>query len=109
MAQAGKFRHRIAIQKPTSAQDAAGQDDDSTSTYATIATVWANVKPKSITETVGEGIARAVKKYDIEIRWTSDIQNDYRLIFKTKTLNIETVADIDERNRVIRLTASEQL
>lgn len=109
MAQAGKFRHRLQIQKPTSAQGPTGQDDDSTSSYATIATVWAEVKPKSITETVGEGIARAVKKYDIMIRWTSDIQNDYRLIFETKTLNIETVVDIDVRNRVIRLTASEQL
>lgn len=107
--QAGKLRHRVAIQKPTASQDSFGQTDDSTASWATIATVWADVRPKTTVETDQEGTTRAVQSYSVEIRYTSDIANDYRLVYDSVNLNIESISKTRGIDRRMLLTCFEQL
>ncbi len=104
--QAGKLRHRVAIQSFTSGADATGQVINS---FSTLVTVWARVSPKSGTETTNEGTSSVHRMFDVTIRYTGDLKPTYKLIFKTRTLNIKSVVDIDERARTMLLVCTEDI
>lgn len=104
--QAGKLRHRVAIQSFTEAADASGQVINS---FSTIANVWARVTPKSGSEFTNEGVSKIQTVYEVEIRYTGDLNTTYRLLHNTKTLNITSVLDIDDRNRKMILLCIEDV
>ncbi len=109
--QSGKLRHRVKLQQLTEAADSTGQ---LTKNWNTIATLWAEVKPRNVTEFTKENLAFSTKFYDVTIRWTKCIDETMRVLYTNRNgkdliLNIENFLDLDERKREVLLTCSENL
>jgi|TARA_R100001530_G_scaffold134471_2_gene109399 SPP1 family predicted phage head-tail adaptor len=103
---AGEKRHRITIQKPTKAQSATGEVTDSFSNFAT---VFASVQPLSGREAVQaeQGIAESTIR--IRMRYINNLTVDCQIIYKGRTLEINSVINIDEINKEYELLCSESV
>ena len=88
MIQAGKLNSRIVIQSRTVGVDAIGQPVD---TWATFATVWANIKFNSGSESIKSGMDVSIGKVSMLVRIRDDITTGMRVAFKTKNYDIEAI------------------
>jgi len=102
----GALRHRVEIQNFTVATNSDGQP---IRTFSTLATVWAKVSPKSGAEFADQGIAKIQRTYDVIIRYTGDISESYRLVHNGVVLNIQSILNIDLRNRQMNLVCVESI
>lgn len=102
----GKLRHRVIIKDFTTAADGTGQPIN---TFSTLATVWGRVSPKSGSEFVNEGASKIQRVYDVVIRYTGDINETYKLEHKTKTLNIQSIVNVDDKDCVMKLICVEDI
>ncbi len=82
-------------------------------TWGTAATIWGAVESLS-------GILPGREFYDsalinsevssrIVIRYTSDIKPNYRIVFGSRTFQIKSVIDIDERNKEMNVMVTEEV
>ena len=103
--EAGKLRHRLAIQSHTEARDSFG---GSTKTWATQKTVWGSVRPMSGKELVNAQQVDSRVTHRIVIRFYSGLDTTYRFLFGTRVFNIVSVLNIQERNKLLVITAIEE-
>jgi len=96
----GAMRHRITFQAENPVSDGAGGQGDPWASPSVVATVWANIKPKSGNERFhGEQIEAAVT-HMITIRHRTDITAKHRILFGARLFNIRSIRDRDdERTR----------
>ena len=92
----GKLRHRIEIQKFTETRDAHG---GTIKEYEELATVWAFVRPMTGRELVDGNQVEGQVDLQIEIRQRSDISTHHRIIHLSRTLEIISVRDENERHK----------
>lgn len=104
--QAGKLRHTVSIQSASEAADAMGTLVPS---WSTDATVRASITQVSGDESVTAGQEQATAKYKVVIRYYSGLTTANRLLFGSRELNIDSISDIDERNRKMELMCSEDV
>lgn len=83
----GRLDQRVAILRKTSTPDGAGGTVD---TWATIATVWASVLPKSGAEGVAAMQAREATTYDVVMRASVDVSATDRLAWSGIVLKIDS-------------------
>lgn len=69
--------------------------------------VWASVKPMNGREYEEAQKLRAETTYNIRLRYAPGIRSDFKILFCGRLLNIESVLNLDSRNREIRIVASE--
>jgi SPP1 family predicted phage head-tail adaptor len=91
---ADDLRHRITLQRATTSS-VVGQHVQS---WSDVATYWAKVTPKSGTENPSEEGTGANVTYTVQMRFVSGITPKDRFHFNGRTLNIESVINVDERN-----------
>lgn len=93
--QAGKLRHRISIQELTKAI----QDDGSvTRTWPVVATVSASVRPLRGTELFEAQQLKATGDHKVRLRHYAGLRpQNFRFRLGTRTLNIISVSNLDER------------
>lgn len=106
--EAGKLRHRIAIQSRTESRD--GTTGALTMTWATISngTVWAAIEPLSTREFVAAGAVQSKVVARIIIRYRSDVLPTMRAVHGSKTYNIEgALPDKDSGREYLTLAVSE--
>ena len=101
---AGRLRHQVAIQTATTAQDAYGQP---VKTWATTATVWGAVEPIGGKEAYRAQAERADLSHLVVIRYRSGVTPMTRILFGTRTMDIESVVDPEERHRELHLLCRE--
>ena len=104
MAGLGKFRHFITLQGQGTSRDSGG---GISSGFSTIASVYANVKPKSGKEVYKQGKLIGSVTHEITIRYRTDITNASRISFNNKFFNIRSIINIDERDRYLKLMCEE--
>jgi len=92
---AGKLRHRLALRSNTPTYDANGQPDDS---YSTIATVWGSVSPLDGRETEFADKVTAEATHIVVIRYDSNIDVEYQIAHDSRTLQVVSIIDKDDRN-----------
>jgi SPP1 family predicted phage head-tail adaptor len=107
----GTLRHRMLFQQVSSTQDAYGQPLTS---WTDVATVWAEILPLSGRELVNAQAVAPEVSHQITIRWKSELSNTkavaaMRAVYKGRYFNITAPMNVDERNRVIILLATEGL
>ena len=100
----GKFRHFITLQGQGTSRDAGG---GISSGFSTIASVYANVVPKSGKEVYKQGKLVGSVTHEITIRYRTDITNASRISFNNKLFNIRSIIDIEQRNRYLKLMCEE--
>jgi len=111
---AGRLRHRVSIQKPNETRDAHG---GITKGWQTETTRWGSVEPLSgrdleIAHKIDGRIThKVVMRYFDEdnVGLTERLGPTYRLLHKTRVLNIVSVQNMDERNREFMIMCEEDV
>jgi len=91
---AGRLRHRVGIQSQTTSLDVYGED---TGSWVTGATVWASVEPISGNERIQSNAMEATTTHRVRMRGGATVTTDNRLLFGSRVLEIESIADMGER------------
>lgn len=104
--QAGNLRHRVTIETPTDATSSVS--GAVTQTWATLMTVWAEVKPVSATrrdqasQTIGE------VTHEISMRWQPSLPKEFRIGFDGRVFKLlGAPINVDELSAEVRLSAVE--
>ncbi|WP_169331897.1 phage head closure protein [Zavarzinella formosa] len=101
----GKMDKRVAIQSVTRVSDGQGGFTDS---WATDATVWANVNPTKGWEKFQAQQTQTPVTHKITIRYRSGITTKQRVLFGSRVFNIKEALNPDEANAFLELQAIEQ-
>jgi len=106
--QSGKLRHQVQVWKNTEGQDAEGQ---TTYTPSLDGTRWAQVEPLAGREFMEAGKMEARHTHRIKMRYYDSSFNSVEyyivLIEGTRTLEINSIADIMEKNWELELMCTE--
>lgn len=105
MMQAGKLRHRVTIQQPTSVTDSYGGQSQ---TWSDVATVWASVEPLSGNERWRAQQVQPGISHKVTLRYRAGINSSMRIVHEARNLNIDAVLNTDERNIELVLMCMEQ-
>ena len=106
----GKMIHRITIQKVSGTRINANKER--IPDYKDWESVWSNVKPLQGKEYLEAQKIRAETSYKIDVRYgpiTKQIDPTMRIIYKGKTLYIDSVLNLEEKNEVIQIRCYEKL
>ncbi len=102
--QAGKLRHRLTIQQRVESRDEIGG----------VAFNWSDLVTRfgSIVAAKGSEITSGDQQdgrqsSEIRIRYYDQLDSTMRIIHKTKIFNIVSIIDIDERNKVMTIAATQ--
>ena len=101
---AGTLRHRIVIQRATSAPDAAGQQ---IKTWATWNTVWAMIVPLQGRELVAAEQAQSETTVHIRIRYLDGLLTTDRVLWDSRYFAINGIVNPGERNIEMQLLCKE--
>ena len=102
----GRLRHRVIIQTPTEVNDSRGQ---AIKTWATFATVYAAVEPISGREYFDAAQINAEITTKIIIRSLPGVTQKMRVSYDSRLYNIQSIININERDREMHLFCSEGL
>ena len=102
----GQKRHRITLQTPSVTRDSHGA---AVKSWADRATLWANVEPLTGKETADAAGVEAMATHRLTMRYFNGITPDWRVIFTTRVLSIESVIDVGERKRETQLMCLEEV
>ena len=101
----GKLRRRITIQQPTLAQNATGEMTPTWTSFA--ANLPAEIVPSNGKEVIQADQINAQQPILVRIRYLSGLLPKMRLVYGARTFEIQSVANIEERNREMELTCLE--
>lgn len=100
---AGKLRHRVTIQERV-ANETNGDDNPY---YRNIQSVWASVEPLSGRELFNAQQVQSQTTHLVRVRASGEVQPERRFLFGDRKLNIESVANNDERGVYMDCMCSE--
>lgn len=105
---AGRLRHRVTLQSPTTARNSFGEP---IATFATYANVWADIRPLTGRERYAAQQVQASTTHQVRIRFRTDVEAIHRVQWvshgATRTLDITAVLDPEERHTELLLLCSE--
>lgn len=102
----GKLRHTVTLQSLVETQDSYGSAVQSWADYAT---VRASVEPLQGREYFASQQVRAEATTRFRIRYLSGVLPTMRVVFDGRAYNIESIINLNERNRELHLMAVEVL
>ena len=86
---AGKLRHRVTIEQPTTVQDP--NTGEQVPGWAAVDTVWASVEPLSAREFIAAGADQSSVSTRVTMRYRSDVAAGMRLAYRGKVYDIKGV------------------
>jgi SPP1 family predicted phage head-tail adaptor len=104
--QAGKLRHRVIIQEPVQTANAM---DELVTTWATFATVWADIQPDSGNQNYQAKQINAEAQGRIKIRYRTDILPTMRVLYGERIFTILSIIQPREDKRELHLIYREDL
>jgi len=102
----GSLRHYVEIHALTIIEDDIGNQ---TEEWAKVAEVWAAVEPLQGDEKLAAAYIQAETTHKVTIRYLAGITPANRLLFDGRTLEIESVRNLEERNRELVLMCKEKV
>ena len=103
---AGRLRHKVSIQSATEARDAHG---GVTRSWSESASVWASIEPLSGRELSEARQIAAETTHRIRLRYLSSLAPDQRIVHDSRTFEIVSIANVEERNREMVVLAKERV
>lgn len=97
---AGRLRHRITIRQRSTGKDAAGAPVD---TWIDVATIWSRVEIVSGRERWASEHTANSYSAAISIRNRTDLKEDMRVIFGSRTLDIKAIIDPNGYGKELKL------
>lgn len=102
----GALRHSIVIQSTTQTRGSDGSVVDAWGTYAT---AWAEIVPLQGSEDyIAQGLNASVV-HRVAMRYISGIVPKMRVLWGTRTLEIVTVRNLDERGKWLVMNCEESV
>lgn len=92
---AGDFRHRITLTASVASQDSAGE---LILTYSGYAIKWASVRPMQGSELINAQQISAVVTHKVRIRYNDTVKPLDRITFGTRTFDIVSILNYQEKN-----------
>jgi SPP1 family predicted phage head-tail adaptor len=106
MIQPGKLRHSVTIQKLTGTLDAAGQEVQAWETYGVR---WAAIEPLQGRELFSARQIHAEITTRITVRYLAGVTPKMRVLFGSRTFDIQEVINPEERNAELQLMCIERV
>ena len=100
----GKLRHRVSLQSSTATANEFGEKIAAWSAYAT---VWAEIMPLQGRELENAQQISEKCDYEIFIRYNANVLSTHRVIYGSRTFEIQAVLNINERNEKLKLICTE--
>jgi len=101
----GKYRHRIQLEKPTTIKNSSGEP---IKTWQIVGNRWAGVNPMRSRERFAAQQVNEELTDKVFMRFDSKIDSTYRIIFRNRTLNIDSIINVEERNRELEIICKEE-
>jgi SPP1 family predicted phage head-tail adaptor len=101
----GRLNQRVELQSATTTCDAMGQP---VQTWATVATVWAEVSPLTGREFDAASAANSEVELKVIIRYYSGLTSHWRLLHGTKVYQILTILNLSSGKKDLKLMCKEQ-
>ena len=98
--QAGQLDRRITIQNFSETTDSFGQEVKS---FATLASVWANVVERVGREGEDGEMIAATKKVEFVIRYRTDVDEEMRISYNNNTYKIQAIQSADARKAFLKI------
>jgi SPP1 family predicted phage head-tail adaptor len=95
-ARTGEMRHRITIQATTPTRTAKGAVVDS---WSTAWTRWAKIEPLSGNELEIASKVSAEVTHEVTFRYLSGMTAEHRIVYGSRTFNVLSVRNEQERDR----------
>ena len=102
---AGRLRHRLSLQSPTHANTVG----TITTTWGTVAAIWGSIEPLRGKEYYDSAVINADISAKIIIRYTADIEPDYRIVFETRVFEIMWIINVEEKDKEMQLMVKEEV
>jgi SPP1 family predicted phage head-tail adaptor len=102
----GKLRQRIKIQKYTAGRDSFGGEEP---VWTDVAEVWARVSPVSGKEFFASAQVNAEVTTKITMRYIKGITPKMRVVFDSRSFDIVSVLDFEERGIELNLMCRESV
>lgn len=93
--EAGKLRHRAAIQYFTETRDSCG---DTVKTWATVANRWVEIRPISGKESVNYKAVNSSVTHSIMLRHYDGLTTQHRFYWDSRAFNIDSIMNSEERD-----------
>lgn len=103
---AAQFRHKVALQSRTTTVSALGEASHTWSTYAQ---AWASVEPLTGREYYENRATQGEVTHKVTMRYRAGIGPEQRIVFRSRNLEIVSVRNIEERDRLLVLDCRESL
>lgn len=100
----GQLARRVQLQSPTDSTDSYGQP---TRTWATYATVWAQILPVSSDESRIANQQGVFITHRVTIRHRDDVTAEHRVLFGSRELNIKGLRNLEEKGVMLEIDAEE--
>ena len=91
----GRLRHLMWLKEPTHTSDGMGAN---TTTWGTVEVFWGSVEPLRGREWIASGLENSEVSGKIVRRYKSGITPDMIVAFDSRTFQIVSVINVDERN-----------
>lgn len=104
---AGDLRHRVTIQQETNTPDSRGGNAVSWAAI-TNGTCWASVEPMKAYERFQHAQIQHAVTHKVTVRHRTDITAGMRVLFGSRTFEIQGIRRPDERNRYLILECEEK-
>lgn len=102
------FNRRVAIQSPAGSRDAYGER---TTTWSTVATVWAAVMPVSAKELIAAGAVHGEVSHRVQVRYQAALaamDGSWRILLGSRVLVlVGPPRNLNEGNRILEFTCAE--
>lgn len=100
----GQLRHRVELHSATVARDSYGQPKE---TFAKYADAWASITPLSMKERTFAEQLQGERTHLVTVRYNSSIDITDRVIFGTRTFEIVSILNPEERNHLLQMECKE--
>lgn len=102
---AGMRRHRVTLQKRASGVDNDGHPNGS---WTAVTKLWAQVEPLRDRELFNAQQVRPKTTHKVTIDYRTGVTHQMRFLFGTRVLNIGSIINPGEANRVLEILAEEE-
>ena len=103
----GGMRERVTFQEETEASDGGGGYTMTWGNISTNPTMWARVQPVRGGEAVEVGRLAALQMYLVTVRHRTDLNTGMRIVWGSKTMNIRTITNRDEKRKFLTIEAQD--
>lgn len=100
----GELRHRVNLQSSSASQNDYGEQTESWTTYTT---VWAAIKTLSGRELEHAQQISAEATHRVTARYNSSVTEENRVIFGSRTFEVVSINNPEERNEYLILLCKE--